>query len=79
MRAPQAGRNEDDAAIVRSTIDLGRNLDLEVVAEGVETPEQAETLYRLGYRYAQGYHFSRPLTPLQVSGHLERTRTTLPV
>jgi hypothetical protein len=34
---------------------------------------------RLGYRYAQGYHFSRPLTPIQVSGHLERTRTTLPV
>jgi EAL domain-containing protein (putative c-di-GMP-specific phosphodiesterase class I) len=45
----------------------------------VETAEQAETLHRLGYRYAQGYHFSRPLTPLQVSGHVERTRTTLPV
>jgi EAL domain-containing protein (putative c-di-GMP-specific phosphodiesterase class I) len=41
--------------------------------------EQAETLHRLGYRYAQGYHFSRPLTPIEVSGHLERTRTTLPV
>jgi diguanylate cyclase len=27
----------------------------------VEFAEQAETLYRLGYRYAQGYHFSRPL------------------
>jgi EAL domain-containing protein (putative c-di-GMP-specific phosphodiesterase class I) len=46
---------------------------------GVETPEQAQTLYRLGYRYALGHHFSRPLTPLQMSALLERSRTTLPV
>jgi EAL domain-containing protein (putative c-di-GMP-specific phosphodiesterase class I) len=52
---------------------------MQAVAEGVETAGQAETLHRLGYRYAQGYHFSRPLTPLQVGGRLEGTRTRLPV
>jgi len=33
------------------------------VAEGVETAEQADRLYALGYRYAQGYHFARPMLP----------------
>jgi diguanylate cyclase (GGDEF)-like protein len=72
-------RASDEAVIATAMIQITDGLHLQAVAEGVETAEQAETLYRLGYRYAQGYHFSRPLTPLQVSGHLERTRTTLPV
>jgi EAL domain-containing protein (putative c-di-GMP-specific phosphodiesterase class I) len=55
------GRNEDDAAIVRSTIDLGRNLDLEVVAEGVETEEVWNELSSLGCASAQGYYLSRPV------------------
>jgi diguanylate cyclase (GGDEF)-like protein/PAS domain S-box-containing protein len=55
--------NEDDAAIVRSTIDLGRNLDLEVVAEGVETAEVWEQLSALGCASAQGYYLSRPVPP----------------
>ena len=40
----------------------------------LETAEQAETLYRLGYRYAQGYHFSRPLSPAQVAETLDDAR-----
>jgi EAL domain-containing protein (putative c-di-GMP-specific phosphodiesterase class I) len=53
--------NENDAVIVRSTIDLGRNLGLRVVAEGVESDEMWDLLVRLGCDVAQGYFVSRPL------------------
>jgi len=55
----QAG--EDDAMIVRSTIDLAHNLGLSVVAEGVESADILEHLRRLQCDEAQGYHISRPL------------------
>jgi predicted signal transduction protein with EAL and GGDEF domain len=55
--------NEDDATIVRSTIELGRNLGLEVVAEGVESETVWNWLRELGCTIAQGYHLSRPLPP----------------
>jgi diguanylate cyclase (GGDEF)-like protein len=50
----------DDAAIVRSTIELGRTLALDVTAEGVETPEAFAQLTALGCHFAQGYHVGRP-------------------
>lgn len=50
----------DDVAIVRSTIDLSRNLGLDVVAEGVETREIWDKLQELGCQTAQGYYLSRP-------------------
>jgi diguanylate cyclase (GGDEF)-like protein len=53
--------NDSDATIVRSTIDLGRNLGLEVVAEGVETQEAWDALRAQGCTLAQGYLISRPL------------------
>jgi diguanylate cyclase (GGDEF)-like protein/PAS domain S-box-containing protein len=53
--------NPQDGVIVRSIIDLGRNLDLEVVAEGAETFEQLAALRDLGADRAQGYVISRPL------------------
>ena len=46
---------------MRSTIDLGHNLGLRVVAEGVETQETLEPLAQLGCDTAQGYFLSRPL------------------
>jgi diguanylate cyclase (GGDEF)-like protein len=49
-----------DATIVRSTIDLGRNLGLTVVAEGVETAETLERLKDLGCGVAQGYFVGAP-------------------
>jgi len=49
-----------DAMIVRSTIDLARNLGLRVVAEGVEDAASLETLRGLGCHAAQGYHLGRP-------------------
>jgi diguanylate cyclase (GGDEF)-like protein len=53
--------DENAALIVRSTIDLGRNLGLRVVAEGVETQEVWEQLAGLGCHVAQGFFFGRPL------------------
>ena len=50
-----------DRAIVRSTIDLARNLGLTVVAEGIEREETLECLIAEGCRLGQGYLFSRPL------------------
>ena len=51
----------DDAAIVRAATQLGRDLGLRVVAEGVETPEGWELLAAAGVDMAQGYLLSRPL------------------
>ena len=56
--------NVDDAAIVRSIIVLAHSLRLEVIAEGVETVDQRESLRELGCDQFQGYYASRPL-PLQ--------------
>ena len=55
----------DDAAIVRTIIALGHNLGLRVVAEGVETPEQAAFLRSNGCDEAQGYWYSRPVNATQ--------------
>jgi EAL domain-containing protein (putative c-di-GMP-specific phosphodiesterase class I) len=49
------------AAIVRTTVDLARELGLRVVAEGVETAEQRNALTALGCTAAQGFHFFRPM------------------
>ena len=54
-------RDEGSAAIVRSTIDLGHNFRLEVVAEGVEDRETWDAVKSLGCDTAQGYFISRPL------------------
>nr|WP_317786658.1 EAL domain-containing protein [Actinoplanes sichuanensis] len=49
------------AVVVDALIHVCAGLDLRAVAEGVETAEQAEYLRELGYHYAQGYHFGRPV------------------
>ena len=50
-------------AIVRSVLALGRELGLEVVAEGVETEEQRQVLLGMGCAQFQGYLFARPCFP----------------
>lgn len=54
--------DEINKHIVRYTIDLAHNLDVEVVAEGVEQLEQLEILQELECDYIQGYYFSKPIS-----------------
>lgn len=51
-----------DAAIVEASVSLAHKLDLEVVAEGVETEQQLAFLYAQGCDLVQGYYFGRPVT-----------------
>ena len=60
-----------NATIVQSTVDLGHNLGLEVVAEGVESAEVYNNLADLGCDYAQGYFLSKPLSPDKATLWLE--------
>lgn len=55
--------NEEDTRIANTIIDLGKSLNLTVVAEGVETAEQEYYLAQRGCQLAQGYFFSKPLKP----------------
>ena len=50
-------------AVVNAIVAVGHALGLAVVAEGVETPTQESLLRRLGVVEAQGYYFSRPISP----------------
>jgi len=70
--------NRDNAGIVRSIIDLGRNLDLTIVAEGVETAETFERLKALGCDVAQGFYLSRAVSAGELEGWL-RLRPPIPV
>ena len=63
--------DENDAVIVRSTIELGRNLGLRVVAEGVESEEVWNLLVDLGCHLAQGYYYSRPIPAEEIAPLLE--------
>ena len=54
-------RGSDDDVIVRSTIELGHNMGLRVIAEGVEHAEALALLAGYGCDMAQGYLFSRPM------------------
>jgi EAL domain-containing protein (putative c-di-GMP-specific phosphodiesterase class I) len=63
--------NESDLIIVRSTINLGHDLGLRVIAEGVEDEETLNRLARLGCDLAQGYHLSRPLPAEQFTRWLD--------
>jgi diguanylate cyclase (GGDEF)-like protein/PAS domain S-box-containing protein len=76
--------NQKDACIVRSVVDLGHNFGLRVVAEGAEDQESSDLLASWGCDVAQGYFFSRPLSPADLGawltergGRLE-TMTSLP-
>lgn len=62
-----------NATIVRSTIELARDLGIRVVAEGVETMEEWEGLATLGCHVAQGYLISRPKPGLELIEWLDRT------
>jgi diguanylate cyclase len=60
------------AAVVRSTLDLGRSLDLVVVAEGVESESERQRLWELGCTAGQGHLFARPLPAGRLLAALQR-------
>ena len=55
--------DEEDASFARMVISIAKSLNLDLIAEGVETAEQLEFLRREGCRQIQGYYFSKPLSP----------------
>jgi PAS domain S-box-containing protein len=65
-------RDKEALEIVRIIITLAHNLGLKVVAEGVETAEQARQLTELGCELAQGYYFARPADPETITELLRR-------
>ena len=66
-------RNEDDQAIVRSTIELAHNVGLEVVAEGVESNRILWQLDEWACNYAQGFYISKPLPLAEFESWLDTT------
>jgi diguanylate cyclase (GGDEF)-like protein/PAS domain S-box-containing protein len=72
-----AGKDQTSAlAVVKAIHGLAQALDLEVLAEGVETVEQLELLSKLGCVLAQGYRFSRPLTADQTGEFIATCQTS---
>lgn len=57
---------ETDNALIKSIIDIGRNMDLLILAEGIEQQHQFELLTELGCQLGQGYFFSPPLNPTDI-------------
>lgn len=73
----QIGTESGSGAIVRATIGLARELGINVIAEGIETPRQLQLLGEWGCRQGQGYYFAKPLTadelaPLLADGRILR-------
>ncbi|MEY2449013.1 MAG: hypothetical protein QOH79_2489 [Acidimicrobiaceae bacterium] len=62
--------NADGDAMVRAVVDLSHTLGMTTVAEGVEDPEQAAALSRLGCTVAQGFLFARPMPAADMTGAL---------
>ncbi len=60
------------AAVIRSTVDLGRSLDLVVVAEGVESEPQRRALWELGCAAGQGHLFARPMSATRLLSALQQ-------
>jgi EAL domain-containing protein (putative c-di-GMP-specific phosphodiesterase class I) len=59
--------DSEDASIVSAVVDMGRNLNMQVVAEGVETREQCTFLKRHRCPEAQGFYFGKPMLPKAVA------------
>jgi EAL domain-containing protein (putative c-di-GMP-specific phosphodiesterase class I) len=74
-------REPESDAIVRSIIELARNLRLETVAEGVEDERVCDLLVRLGCDYAQGFALARPMPADKLAGWLreQKLKGTVPL
>ena len=61
----QVGTKDGDLVLLKGIIDLGHALELNLVAEGIETSEQHTIVRKLGCQQAQGFYFGRPSHPAQ--------------
>jgi EAL domain-containing protein (putative c-di-GMP-specific phosphodiesterase class I) len=66
------GEDLEDTAIVRMIIELAQTLGMEVIAEGVESEEQAQQLKEMGCDRGQGFYFAEPLPPQAIAEFLAR-------
>jgi EAL domain-containing protein (putative c-di-GMP-specific phosphodiesterase class I) len=72
-------RDAQDAAIVRSLIAMAHNLNLGVIAEGVETSQQADFLKNENCEEAQGFLYAKPLPVEEFEAYLRTQRLALPI
>ena len=70
--------DEDDATIVRAIIQLAKSLGMQVIAEGVETIEQEAYIVAQGCNEGQGYLYSKPLPPRELTLFLKQSRRLSP-
>ena len=68
---------EESLEIVKTILSLSKSLNLSAVAEGIETPGQAEILGGMGCELAQGFFYARPAPPEDISGMLLKGRLPL--
>jgi EAL domain-containing protein (putative c-di-GMP-specific phosphodiesterase class I) len=67
------GEDAEDTAIVRMIIKLSHTLGMRIIAEGVESEEQAEQLRQMGCDLGQGFHFAEPLPFCRAAWGRERS------
>jgi diguanylate cyclase (GGDEF)-like protein/PAS domain S-box-containing protein len=67
-----AQQTNSTALILKGLLHIAGLLDVDVVAEGISTPEQRELLEQIGFRYLQGFYFSRPLPAEDVPSLVEK-------
>jgi diguanylate cyclase (GGDEF)-like protein/PAS domain S-box-containing protein len=65
--------NHEDAVLARTIVELGRTLNLQTLAEGIESADQSSQLEALGCTYGQGYLFARPTAPEEIEALLRRS------
>ena len=63
--------DKDDVAITKTIVSLGKNLGLNVIAEGVETEEQRDFLLSIGCEYGQGYFYYKPMPAAEFLGQFK--------
>lgn len=59
-----------DTSLIQAILQVGHALDLDVIAEGIETPHQAQRLHSLGCPHGQGFYYSPPLAPKALEAYL---------
>ena len=69
--------SSSDAAIVKALVSMSRDLGLDTIAEGIETPEQEASLKAMGCPAGQGYRYARPMPEADVGSYLFDVKSRL--